>query len=190
MNMKKFLIQARELAYSEVERTGMPLKLHVDLACEVGKKLAKELGANVDIVEAGTLLMDCLIGQAIQAGKLQEHVQMSLNKANELIDNSSLSDKDKENIRHCIAEHHGADKFYSIESEICCNADCYRFTSVKGFSYAMRFLRDMPFEDLIKLLGNKVDEKWGLLSLDMCKKELAGQHETLESLLAELKEEK
>jgi len=184
--MKNFLQQVKKLAYDEVEKTGMPLKLHVDLACEVGKKLAKELGANVDVVEAGTLLMDCMIGKAIKEGKLSEHVQMSLDRANELIKTSSLSDEDKENIRHCITEHHGVSKFYSLESEICANADCYRFTSVKGFSYAMRYLREMPFEDLIKLLRNKVDEKWGVLSLDSCKNELESQHQILDSLLSSL----
>jgi len=186
--MKDFLKQARKLAYDEVDKTGMPLRLHVDLACEVGKRLAKELDANEDIVEAGTLLMDCLIGKAIKEGRLPEHTQMSLDRANELLEQFSLSDKDKENIRYCIFEHHGADKFSSLESEICCNADCYRFTSIKGFSYAMRYLRDMSFEDLIKLLRNKIDEKWGVLSLDVCKKELAGQYRILDKFLATLKE--
>lgn len=185
--MKNFLALAREFAYGEVEKTGMPLKLHVDLASETGKRLAKELGANVDIVEAGTLLMDCMIGQALQKGKLSEHIQMSADKANELLGQSDLSEADKENIRHCVLEHHGAKKFYSLESEICCNADCYRFTSVKGFSYAMRYIRDMSFIDLVNLLENKVNEKWGLVSLDICKKELTSQHEILGSLLKELK---
>ena len=188
--MKGFIKQARKLAYDEVERTGMPIELHVDLACEVSKKLARKLGADMEIVEAGTLLMDCLIGQAAQEGRLENHVQMSLNKANKLLEQSSLSDEEKENIRHCISEHHGADKFYSLESEICCNADCYRFVSIKGFSYAMRYLRDMPFMDLIELLSKKVDEKWGVMSLDICKKELVSQHEVLKSLLSELKERK
>lgn len=187
MKIKDFLTQTRKLAYDEVERTGMPLKLHVDLACETGKRLAKKLGANVDVAEAGTLLMDCLIGQALREGKLEEHIKMSLAKADELLEKSALTDKVKENIQHCILEHHGAKKFYSLESEICCNADCYRFTSIKGFSYAMRFLRDMPFNDLVALLEKKVVEKWGLLSLDICKKELADQHEVIEKILKELK---
>ena len=186
--MQDFLKQARKLAYDEVEKTGMPLKLHVDLACNVAKRLAKELGADVDIVEAGTLLMDCLIGQALKENRMPDHVQMSLDRANELIEQSSLTDKERENIRHCISEHHGVDKFYSLESEICCNADCYRFISIKGFSYVMRYLREMPFEDLVELLNKKVDEKWNALSLDTCKNELESQHKVLEGLLAGLKE--
>ena len=149
----------------------------------VGKRLAKELGADVDIVEAGTLLMDCLIGQVLQENRIKDHTQMSLEKTNELLEKSSLSQSQKENIRHCVSEHHGAKKFYCLESEICCNADCYRFVSVKGFCYAMRFLRDMPFENLVKLLENKVAEKWPLVSLDICRKELIAQYKTIKEVL-------
>lgn len=185
--MKNFIKQAKKLAYGEIAKTGMPLRLHVDLSCEVGKRLAKKLGANVEIVETGTLLMDCLIGQALQEGRLKDHIKMSLEKANELLEKSGLSDKDKENVRHCIAEHHGAEKFYSLESEICCNADCYRFASIKGFAYAIRYLRDMPFSDLIALLSEKLNEKWGLVSLDICKKELTNQHDAINNMLREIK---
>lgn len=184
--MENFLIEARKLAYGEVERTGMPVKLHVDLAVETAKRLAKELGANIEIVEAGALLMDCLIGQALKENRSSEHIDMSLEKANELLNRFSLSEDYKENIRHCILEHHGVKNFYSIESEICCNADCYRFISVKGFSYAIRYLRDMPFEDLINLLNNKVEEKWNALSLDVSKNELSSQYKLIIELLKKL----
>jgi len=179
--MEKFLDEARKIAYEEVKKTGMPLKLHVDLATEIGKNLAKKLGADVDVVECGTLLMDCLIGQSLVENKLDEHIVMSLNKANELLDRSSLTEDKKENIRHCILEHHGVDKFYSIESEICCNADCYRFISIKGYSYALRYLRDknFSFDDLITLLNNKAEEKRKAISLDIVKNELIPQYEII-----------
>lgn len=181
--MKNFISQARKLAYDEVEKTTMPLKLHIDLATEVGVKLAKELGANGQIVEAGTLLMDCLIGQALKENRLVDHVQMSLDKTNELLAQSSLTAEQKENIHHCVLEHHGVEKFYSIESEICANADCYRFISIKGFMYATRYLRKMPFNDLVELLSKKVDEKWSVLTINACKKELAPQHEVIKTYL-------
>jgi len=185
--MENFLNEARRLAYDEVQKTGMPVKLHVDLATEVGKRIAKELGANVEIVEAGTLLMDCLIGQALKEGCPDKHISMSLKKANELLNKSSLSEEEKENIRYCVLEHHGSKKFYSIESEICCNADCYRFISVKGFFFALRYLRDMSFVDLITLLSKKVDEKWNVVSLDLVKKEITPEYKILLEVLKSLK---
>lgn len=184
--MKNFLQKARELAYIEYEKTGMPIKQHIDLSCQVGKRLAKELGADVDIVEAGTLLMDCMIGTAYQQGRLEDHVQVSLDKTNELLAEFSLPEEVKENIRHCVLEHHGAEEFYSIESEICCNADCYRFISVKGFLFALRYMPEMRFQPLIKLLNKKAEEKWNVLSLDICKQELEGQYKTIKNLIGYL----
>lgn len=184
--MKTFLEEVKKLAYAEVERTGMPLRQHVDLSYFKGIELAKKLNANVDVVAAGTLLMDCMIGQALQENRLADHVQMSLDKANELLEKSSLSEEDKENIRHCITQHHGAEKFYSLESEICCNADCYRFASIEGFMYAARYLRDMPFEGLVKLLKDKTKEKQNLISLEVVKKELEPQYRVVNNLLAGL----
>jgi len=186
--MKALLKTARELAYSEVEKTGMPLKIHIELSCEKAKQLAKELGADVDIVEAGTLLMDSIIGTAINEGRVAEHVEMCFEKANEILEQSQVDEKTKENIRHCVSEHHGVDKFYSVESEICCNADCYRFASTKGFFYTIRFLRAMPTDDFIKLLRNKFDEKRGALTLDICKDELKEELVTIDSFITKLTE--
>lgn len=184
--MDKFLEEAKKLAYNEVEKTGMPVKQHVDLATEKGKEIAKKLGANVNIVEAGTFLMDCLIGQALKENRPKEHIQMSLERTNELLDASKLTEDEKENIRHCVLEHHGVEKFYSLESEICCNADCYRFVSIKGFLFYIRNGRDMSFEDLVKFLKLKVEEKWNAISLDYVKKELEPEHKIIVQILENL----
>ena len=185
--MEKFLEQARKLAYDEVEKTGMPAKSHVDLATEKGKEIAKKLGANVDIVEAGTLLMDCLIGQALKENHPKEHVKMSLEKTNELLNLSDLTEEEKENIRYCVLEHHGAENFYSLESEICCNADCYRFTSVKGFLFYVRNGREMSFDELTSFLKRKLEEKWNAISLDFVKKDLENEHKVIVQILENLK---
>jgi hypothetical protein len=185
--MEEFLDKARKLAYNETEKNGTPPIPVINLSEEIGKRIAEKLGANADIVEAGTLLMDCALGQALKENRRKEHIKMSLDKANGLIDNSALSGKEKENIRHCILEHHGVDKFYSLESEICCNADCYRFISVKGFSFQIKYGRDMSFPDMVNLLKEKVNEKWNALSLDICKKELASQYKLIIEFLKNLK---
>ena len=96
--MEDFLTKARELAYGEIDRTGLPLRVHLDLSVDTAKRLARELGVNVDIVEAGALLMDCALGQAMKEGKQGEHVKMSADKANELLTQSSLLEEEKENI--------------------------------------------------------------------------------------------
>lgn len=186
--MKNFIEVAKNFAYAEQERTGMPLKQHIDLSCQKAKELAEKLDADIEIVTAGTLLMDCVIGTAIKEGKISDHVQMCLDKTIELLEKTELPESTKENIRHCVSEHHGADKFYSLESEICCNADCYRFASAKGFFYTVRFLRDMPIDESIKLLRNKFNEKRNVLTLGSCKKELKDELVTIDDFITKLEE--
>lgn len=186
--MGKFLIEARKLAYSETEKNGTPPIPILNLSTEKGKKIAKKLGANIDIVEAGTLLMDCALGRALKENRLKDHVKMSFNLANGLLEKHSLSKEVKENIRHCILEHHGVKKFYSLESEICCNADCFRFVSIKGFVMQARYGRNMSFEDMTSLLKKKTDEKWNALSLDVAKKEITPQYEVILKILKGLSE--
>jgi len=184
--MEEFLIEVKKLAYSESEKTGMPIKQHIDLATETSIRLANDLKADANIVEAGTLLMDCMIGQALKENRLADHVDMSLKKAQELFETSSLSQEEKDNISHCILEHHGAEKFYSVESEICCNADCYRFASIKGFMFATRYLREMPFNDLVNRLKEKVNEKQNAITQDIVKKELEPEYIIINELLKKL----
>lgn len=184
--MEDFLKEAREFAHIESERTGMPAKPHIDLATEMGKKIAKDLGASVEVVEASTLLMDCQLGQAVKEGRLKDHVEMSAIEARKILDKYDISEKDKNNIINSILEHHGVSEFYSLESEITCNADCYRFISVKGFMFAVRYLRDMPFDDLVKILNEKVEEKWNVVSLEIVKKDLEPQYNSIKSILVNL----
>ena len=89
--MKELLINVRKLAYNET----VPPKTQIDLATEKGKKLAVELGANVDIVEAGTLLMDCSLGQAIKENRSLVFVNFhGLNVADETVLRRDLRNKD------------------------------------------------------------------------------------------------
>jgi len=182
-NLTSLVQTSKDLAYSENDRTKMPIRANITLATEKGIEIAKKLDANVEIVEIGTYLMDCLLGQAIQENRIGDHISMSLDKTNEILQDFDLSEEVKENIRHCVSEHHGVEKFHSLESEIVCNADCYRFVSVKGFFFTVRYLREMPYEDLVKLLHDKVDEKWSALSLEVCKEELSPEHEAIVGLL-------
>jgi hypothetical protein len=182
--MDKLIQEAKEVAYSEARKYSIPILKHIDLATNTGISLAKELGANDKIVEIGTLLMDVKIGEAASLEKLPEHVKMSHDFTKDLLRKyPEISEKNKKNIEACVLEHHGQKEFYSLESEICCNADCHRFCTIEGVSYVLRYFRDMEFEDLVSLINKKIDEKWNALSLDICKKDLKPQYEILQNFM-------
>ncbi len=165
-----------------------PPPFHIHLANRKGQEIAQALNANKEVVILGTLLMDCALWEALQQGKLERHVDMSLEKAKEILSQfSEITEMEKENIFHCISEHHGLVKFYSIESETVCNADCYRFASVEGTIGGMKEFREMKLNELINLWLEKANEKWNALSLDICKKELEPQYYAIKQFLGNYK---
>ncbi len=154
------------------------------LATSKGQELAEKLGARKDIVEAGTLFMDCLLPRAIAEGRVTEHVLMSWEKSCEIIDKyPQVSSEEKESIHRCVLEHHGVSNFYSLESEVCCNADCYKFLSVEGVLMNIRGNSDLSTHDLMVLLNDKADEKWNAISIPSVREELAEQYDIIKKFL-------
>lgn len=177
--MKNLLEAARKLAYSK----NVPNKLQNDIAADAAVKLAKKLVANEDIVLIGVYLMDCMFEEAKKEDRVAKHVEMSLERAEVLLSASSISDEDKQNIRQCILQHHGAEKFHSTEAEICCNADCYRWASVKGVLAGTRAFYNMDFDEFLKFAEEKVDEKWNALTLDEAKNDVKDEVELLKKMI-------
>ncbi|MEW6617153.1 MAG: hypothetical protein AB1333_01910 [Patescibacteria group bacterium] len=165
-----------------------PPHFHINLSNREGQKIAGMLNANREIVMLGTLFMDCALGEALQQGKLKEHVKMSVDKAEKILNEfSEITEVERKNIMNCIKEHHGTDKFSSLESEIVCNADCYRFISVEGVIGGIKNFRDIEVNDLVVLWLEKADEKWNALSLDICRKELEPQYRVIKQFLENYK---
>ena len=174
----------KKFATNEAETKGLPAVFHLDLSYQVGQRLAKELEADAKVVALGTLLMDCMLGQAFEQGIKEQHVEMSRDKAEELLEkDQDISAEEVENVLACVSQHHGVDKFYSIESEICCNADCYRSASINGVLGGIHNGRKMELGALKQLYLAKAEEKWNAISLDTCKEELKGEYDLLTKLM-------
>jgi len=188
-SLSKLIKQSKDFATTEAEKYGVPSPFHVNLSYEVGQRLASELKADADIVAVGTYLMDCMLGVAYKEGRMPDHVLMSAEKAADMLSKyPDIFQTVKDNIISCVKEHHGVEKFSSLESEICCNADCYRFSSVGGFVGGIHHGREMKLNDLLNLYKDKSDEKWKALSLDICKKELEPQYKAIQRLISAYKE--
>ena len=179
------LEKAYQLSLQEVQKHQAPSTFHLDLSINQGQILAKKLKANMQIVRLGTILMDCGLGEAMSLGKLPQHIKIGFLKTEKFLKSfPELTKLEKNNIMSCVLEHHGVSQFFSLESEICCNADCYRFVSVKGVLGGMVLGRKMELETMVSLYRQKAEEKWQSLSLDVCKKELKPQYDVIKKFLA------
>ncbi len=172
--MQVIINKAKALAIEEINKFSVPKMEHFVLANEKGQKLAEILKVDKDIVLLGTILMDLKIGQCIKENRLPEHVKESSLAAQEFLKQFDLDQEVLKKIISCIESHHGVDNYYCLEAEICANADCYRFLSPEGFFHGLLIFgnRYPNFNDALDQLDKKVEEKYKVLSLDICKQEL------------------
>ncbi|NMC36686.1 hypothetical protein GYA49_06660 [Candidatus Beckwithbacteria bacterium] len=178
------IAKIKDFALEQIELYQLPSRFHFNYANDIGQFLAKKYKANQQIVLLGTILMDCMLGVAFEDNKINEHIALSAKKTKTLLTNlQGLSSKERENIHYCVLQHHGVKEFYSLEAEVCCNADCYRFVSIKGFIGGIRFTSNMKLKAIVELYQQKVEEKWQAISLSYVKQDLKADYQAIQNLL-------
>lgn len=183
--MKESIKKAHDLALKEIKLFGLPSKENLEISNDKGQELAKILGADKEIVALGTRLMDIKLGEAAKLNKIQDHVNMGVLRTEEFLKTLNLSEEKKKNLVCCVKEHHGSKKFYSLESEICANADCYRFLDTKHWLLFLSSLinKGMSFEDALDFATKKLEEKWSILSLKECIQELTPHYKAIKQII-------
>ncbi|MBI2330081.1 ribonuclease Y [Candidatus Daviesbacteria bacterium] len=115
---------------------GQNLILHTQEETQIGIALAKEIGADVNVVRLGCLLHD--IGKVVTEGDEGTHVE----KGVALLKKFNLPEK----VINCVAEHHEDKPFSSVESILTYIAD--------AISGARPGARHENVEDYIKRMGD------------------------------------
>ncbi|MBU2545362.1 hypothetical protein KKC65_02845 [Patescibacteria group bacterium] len=177
--------EAKKYAISEKEKFGTPSLVHFEIVEKKATELAEKLNADKKIALVGVYLMDLKLGQALKEDRLSEHVAMSVEASKEFLNGFDIDDTEKDKIINCVEAHHKDIPFKYIEAEICANADCYKFIHPKGFfSYLTVLGKRYPnFEDSLNQAEKKLEEKYKILSLDVCKNELEYFYEAIRDLI-------
>jgi hypothetical protein len=188
--MKKIIREARTLALLEIEKYGAPLQVNWEFSNQVGQNLAKKIKANRDIVMLGCILMDIKLGEAAKDGQRELHTQLGAEAGNKFLNNFELDRRTRNAIINCIEAHHATVPFTCKEAEICANADCYRFIHPLGFfAYLNSQGSDRrTFLECIDKSEAKLDEKYKILSIDICKRELDPYYHQLKGLIKIIRE--
>lgn len=191
MSMDMNIIEdSKKLALLEIEKFNMPFPIHFDIAECKAVELIKSESVDQTIVMVGLYLMDLKLGQAFKDGRLKDHVKMSSDAAKEFLKKYDLGGDRVNKIINCIEAHHKEVPFICKEAEVCANADCYRFIHPKGFFAYLNLLgvRNNDFYESLNLAEAKLDEKYKILSLDICKKELEEPYQQLKKLINQARE--
>lgn len=187
MISKQLISDSIEFAYSEIDKFGLPTRLHFDLSLQKGKEIAEKLGANEDLVSVGICLMDIKLGDAFAQKRLSEHVQMGVETSKQFLASYKLTNDEFSGIINCVAAHHGTIPFSCKESEIVANADCYRFIHPKGVLEYIGTVskRNLTYTETLKQVESKLDEKMAILSLGYCQEELNDYYSWFKKMISE-----
>lgn len=187
MTTQQLFEYINEKALAEMKQYSIPSRCHYDLALSVGERVSKLLGESIDpfIVKCGVALMDIKLGQCFIEKRPQEHVTESYNYTKQLLEDLGVDGKIKDILYNCVLAHHGKVPYESVYAEICANADCYRFLTPQGIVATIITNSQMGMEQnaTIDYCLSKIEEKYNLLTLDICKEELKDNYESLKSFL-------
>lgn len=190
MNIEELIIKTDKFNREEIQKYNPDIEFLHDICLKAGIRLAQEYGADENIVKIALSMMDSKLHEASYLGKPKEHISMSSDVTKEMLkDIDFLSEYEKENIIKCVEEHHGAKKYFSIESEVCANADCYKFIHPKGILFYSSMLgrRFHDFDKELDQLEFKLNEKHNTISLPLVKAELESYYEFFQKVIAEAK---
>lgn len=186
MFSKELADKINEVALEEIATYGLPTQRHYNLSLEKGIELAKRLKADVDLVRAGIALMDIKLGQAAKEGNQAQHVKYCVEYSDKILKELKVEEPYFSILINCVAAHHGAIPFDSLEAEIVANADCYRFIHPRGVMsfHATVVKRGNEHDAALKAVEAKLDEKHNILSLDYAKEDLLGYYKMFKDILA------
>ena len=191
MTLEELIKVSYDYNESELEKNKAEIGVLDDLALEHAVLLAKKYNANETIIRIAMNFMDSKLPEASKEGVPKEHIGRALDVTKEYLEKLvDASDEDKQNIINCVAEHHGADTYSSIEAEICANADCYKFLSARGIMAYASILarRHNDLEDEWTKLESKMDEKYNILSMTEVREELEPIYLMFKDILAAARE--
>ncbi|MBI5636078.1 hypothetical protein HY993_03910 [Candidatus Micrarchaeota archaeon] len=117
-DLDSIIEKAREYAISEILEYGTPAIEGFELSNQKGAQIAGKLGADKQAVLLGTIFMDLKLGECMREGKLGQHVERSANAARKFLEENGVDPKTVEKIVGCVLNHHGAEKFPSLEAEL------------------------------------------------------------------------
>jgi hypothetical protein len=187
-HLDNVISKARDYALEQIHEYWLPDPFNLDLSYKKWIEIATNVWADVNIVRLGTLFMDIALWYCFREKILSQHIELWHSLWLKFAEEYNIDSDITASVWNCILEHHGDRGFSSLESEVVANADCYRFASVQ---WVLRYIQnvgkhhDVPFEDLIKQVKSKYEEKKWLLSLPLCKEELKGWIEAFDVIFKE-----
>ncbi len=160
------------------------MKYHIIPVVQISKEMAKELKADVIVVEIAAYLHDVT---KILGDKEYHHIS-GAKYAREFLENYEIEDEKVELIEKCIINHRGSTKCQrqTLEEKIIATADAVaHFKHPLTLFYAWYGRRQCSIDEGAEGIKNKLQKSWNKIEFEYKKDEIKEIYEYLMKMLTE-----
>ncbi len=164
---------SRELMRQQTAINKAPSWLLTELAVKKWRELATIYAVNEELVVVSLYLAHTVFDPEWKWEVQKHHPQLSAAFVKPYLDERCVSPDDQAIILNAIEAHHNHVPTQSLIAEIVKNAECYKFITIEGSLIRLHelWLRQVPLDEAVDKVIQKMEQKKSLLTLDACKAE-------------------
>lgn len=171
--MANIIELSRELMRKQTEINKVPAWLLTELAIKKGKELCKIFEIDEKLVLTSLYLAHTVFSPIWKGDIQKNHPKLSSDFVKEYLDKWNIDKNEQEIILNAIEAHHNKVPTKSKIAEVVKNAECFKFVTIEGSLILLHELgiRQVPFEEAVDKVIQKMNQKKSLLTLENCKLE-------------------
>lgn len=160
------------------------VKYHINPVVEISSKMAKDLNADVQVVEIAAYFHDI----TKMTGERKNHHITGANYAEKFLSKYNIEKEKIKKIKNCILKHRGSSEFTrdTIEEKIIATADAVaHIEHPLTLFYAWYGKRQLQIDEGADAIINKLEKSWNKIEFDYTKKKLNERYKILIKMLKE-----
>jgi len=164
---------SRELMRKQTQKNKAPPLLLTEIIIKKGKELSNKHSVDERLVLTSLYLAHTIFSP-IWKGEIQKnHSKLSADFVKKYLDEWKVNKQEQEIILNSIEAHHGKVPTKSKIAEVVKNAECFKFVTVEGSLIWLHELglRQVPFEEAVDKVIEKMEQKRNHLTFPDCIKE-------------------
>jgi putative nucleotidyltransferase with HDIG domain len=160
------------------------VKYHINPVVEIACKMAKEMNADIQVVEIAAYFHDI----TKMTGERKNHHLTGAKYAEDFLSNYNIEKSKVEQIKSCIKKHRGSSEFTrdTIEEKIIATADAVaHIEHPLTLFYAWYGRRQCQIDEGADGIIHKLERSWNKIEFPEVKNELQGEYNILMRILKE-----
>ena len=164
---------SKELMYKQTLKNKAPAWLLTEIAINKGKELSKKYNVDERLVLTSLYLAHTIFSPIWKDNIQKNHTKLSSEFAKKYLDEWNVNPIEQEIILNAIEAHHNKVPTKSKIAEVVKNAECFKFVTLEGSLIMLHELgiRQVPYEEAVDKLIQKMNQKKKLITFDDCMKE-------------------